>query len=890
MEAERWRQLQDLFTTARALADQPRERLLEEHERRDPALVQQVRALLAADAAPGIMDALSPHLSSVAELLKESVPHRIGAYRVVSELGRGGMGVVYLADRADGEFQQRVAIKLIASGNTDDQLRQRFLAERQILAGLNHPNIARLLDGGVTDDGRPYLVMEYVDGRPITTYCDDRRLDVAARLRLFADVCAAVQHAHQNLIIHRDLKPSNILVSADARVHLLDFGIAKLIDPALSASPMPLTRSDTRLMTPEYASPEQVRGESLTTASDVYALGVLLYELLSGSAPYQLTTGSPAEVATAVCEQDPERPSLRASRTTAGHTPETTAHARSTSPDRLSRLLAGDLDGIVLMAMRKEPSRRYASADMLRRDIERHLAGGSVLAHRGSRRYRIEKFLRRHRVEAAAAALVFVALLVGLGLALDQGQRARRERDRAEQALAESTSVSNFLLDLFRTADPGDLPPEQLSAVDLLQRGSLRADELSGQPIVHARLLDVIGQISFHLGRLDEARERFEQAVSIRRSITNEPSLDLASSLIHLSWVHRTRNEHDRARPLVREALAIRRDVLAPDHPDVADAVYELGWLAFGPEQEQLYRQAFSILGDGASTAERRVVLLHAMGTNLRRQGRLAEAVAANRDALVVAERFFGNAHHITGDAMIHLGDHVRDVERDVGRAEQLYRQGLELMTRHYGDNSLRLNHGLNSLANLLGDKGDVEAEALLRRALAISRSVSGDEHPRVADQLHGLAAELARQRRFVEAETLARQALDLSSRTLGPGHQVVTTARTTLLARIFDLQRRYQEADEWYRLAFERTPTSSVVVGQMHRDYGLMLLARGDHVRAEQQLLQSLALLEVAYPYRADHPNREETKRALMALYQQMNRPELVARYRVPPGRFIPY
>jgi serine/threonine-protein kinase len=894
MDAERWQKLQDLFMAAHAVQGEQRERLLADHARIDPVLVEEARLLLAADARAGVMDVLGPRLASVASVLQDDRPGRIGAYHVVSELGRGGMGVVYLADRADGEFQQRVAIKLIGTSDADDPLHQRFLAERQILAGLIHPNIARLLDGGLTADGRPYLVMEYVEGLPITTYCDQQRLDLRGRLRLFGDVCAAVQHAHQNLVIHRDLKPSNILVSSDGRVHLLDFGIAKLIDPTASASPAPVTRVESRMMTPEYASPEQVRGESLGTTSDIYSLGVLLYELLCGCAPYQLTTRSPLEVATAVCEQDPLPPSVRATqgyRLEQGREEaEAAASSRGTSADRLPRLLEGDLDGIVLMAMRKEPARRYASADMLRQDIDRHLAGLPVLAHRGSRRYRVGKFLRRHRAEAIAATLVLAALVTGLSAAVVQGRRASRERDRAEQALAESTGVTNFLLELFQTGDPGETPPARLTALDLLQRGAQRADELSGQPLVRARLLDVVGQMSLHLGRLDEAQRRLEQAVALRRAAPGNTPADLAGSLIHLARVHRTRNEYERARALVNEALDLRRQALPADHPDTAEALYELGWLTFGTEQERLYRQALTLLAERPSTAARRVTLLQALSTNLRRQGRLAEAIAADKDALSVAERSFGPDHHTTGYAMIHLADHVADIEQDHAAAERLYRRGLEVMTRHFGDDSTRLLHGLNSLARLLGSRGDDEAEIHYRRALGISQSATGPEHPRVADQLAKLAGELARQGRLSEAETLVRQSLDLSIRTLGPRHQLVTTSRMPLLAEILDRQRRHREADETYRLAFEQVQRpSNVLVGQMERDYGLMLLRRGDHASAESHLLQSLSLLEQAYQGSA-HPNVHETKRALMDLYRLRGKPDFVERYRVPPGRFIAY
>ena len=891
MDPARWQRLQAIFAAARNVDGEERQRVLEEQAGDDPALIAEAQALLRADEASGPMDELSPHFSPISQVLEYVRPDRIGAYRVVGELGRGGMGVVYLADRADGEFRQRVAIKLIPSTDVDDPLHQRFLAERQILAALAHPNIARLLDGGVTDDGRPYLVMEYVDGVPITTYCDNHRLDIPARLRLFTEVCASVQHAHQNLVVHRDLKPTNILVSADGHAHLLDFGIAKLINPAFGAAPSPVTRFDSRMMTPEYASPEQVRGESLTTASDIYSLGVLLYELLCGSGPYRLTSGSPVELATAICEQDPEPPSVRrtGAGTASGHLPDAAAERRGTSADRLSRLLDGDLDSIVLMAMRKEPGRRYRAADMLRQDIERYLAGLPVLAHRDTRRYRLQKFLRRHKVEAAAAVVVLITLVVGLSVAVSQSRRATRERDRAEQALAESTGVTNFLMEMFQSGSPGETTFAQLSALDLLARGAARADELSSQPIVQARLLDVVGQLSLSLGQYDEAQRRLEQAVAIRRSALGNRSLDLATSLIHLAWVHRDRDQFPQATTLVDEALEIRRAALPGTHPDVAEALYERGRLTFGAEQERYFRQAIAMLANTPTMVERRVAWLHSFATNLRRQGRLDEAVTTAREALAVAEQSFGVEHAATGTAMIHLADHVSDVEEDLAAAEQLYRRGLALLSRRFGENSLRLVHGLNSLGSLLGGKADNEAEVLYRRALAISRSATGPEHPRIADQVQRLAGELARQGRLTEAETLAREALDQSIRLLGPRSQAVTSSRMPMLATILNQQRRYDEADETYRAAFEQAPRpSNVVVGQMHRDYGRMLLGRKDFLRAEQQLLQSLELLERAYPAKT-HPNLQETKRALMALYEQMGNPDAVERYRVPPGRFNP-
>jgi serine/threonine-protein kinase len=592
----------------------------------------------------------------------------------------------------------------------------------------------------------------------------------------------------------------------------------------------------------------------------------LLYELISGYRPYQLTTGSPHEVATAVCEQDPERPSVRARR----------------------RELAGDLDSIVLMAMRKEPSRRYASADMLRQDLERHLNGAPVLAHRGSWNYRVEKFVRRHVVEVSAVVLVVAALLAGLSVAVTQSRTASRERDRAEQALAESEGVTNFLMGLFGSGDAGDPPAPQLSAVDLLQRGAARAHQLSNQPIVHARLLDVIGQMSLQLGRYSDAQRWLEQAVSIRRASLGPNSLELSASLIHLARVYRNGIDVARARELTREALAIRQRVLPANHPDIAEALYEFAWGIGGTIQERLQRLALDILPDTGAIAERRVTVLQSLSTNLRRQGRMDEAVATDREAVNVAERVFGPEHHITAYAMIHLGDHVRDIEQNTDEAERLFRRGLAVLSKQLGEQNLRLLHGLNSLGSLLSGRGDAEAEQVFRRALALRESATGPDHPAIADQLQLVAQELTRQRRLAEAEALMRQALSHSQKTLGPRHATVINARMPQLAEILHLQGRRSEAEQLYQTALEQNQSGDVMVGQMKRAYGRLLLRQGDHTRAEAQLLQSLALLERSYPDRPDHPNVHESKRALMELYSTWGKVELVERYRVPPGRWV--
>ena len=528
-------EIESIFETAIELAPADREYWLAERCGTDPRLRAEVDALLAAhERAEGMLEASVA--VAAAEALKDvERGRRIGAYRVLRELGRGGMGVVYLAERDDGQYEHRVAIKLLRAGPEADDLHRRFVAERQILASLKHRGIAQLLDGGVTEGDIPYLVMEYVDGVPITTYCDQRKLGIDERLRLFHDVCGAVHYAHQNLIIHRDIKPGNILVSPDGGAKLLDFGIAKLLNPALGASDQPLTRTELRAMTPEYASPEQVRGETVTTASDVYALGIVLYELLSGQRPYHLTSGSPQELMEVVCTRVPERPS-------------------SVAEPRVRPLLSGDLDAIVMMALRKDATDRYGSVDLLWGDIQRHLDGLPVLAHRGSRLYRTRKFLGRHRVESAAAALVALSLAIGAGAAIRQATLAGHERDRAERALADaeqslkqSESVTGFLVGLFDVTTP--MPgATALTARELVRRGAMQLETFQGQPLVQARMLEAMARVHMTMAQYPEARVALERALALRVARLGPP---------RRRWSYARRLRYS-ARPAVRRLLKRR--------------------------------------------------------------------------------------------------------------------------------------------------------------------------------------------------------------------------------------------------------------------------------------------------------------------------------------------
>ncbi len=505
MTPERWEQVEELFNAALDRPQAERDAFLTNICSDDSALRQEVERLITNyEQAGDFIEAPAPVAPSLladeaaTQELDAMIGQQVGAYKLVREIARGGMGAVYLAVRADDQYQKRVALKLVKRGMDTQDILRRFRHERQILASLNHPYIAQLLDGGTTEDGLPYFVMEYVEGKLITHYCDTQALPIAERLKLFRQVCSAVHYAHQNLVVHRDLKPSNILITpaVDGKAgtpKLLDFGIAKLLNPELSAQTIDPTATALRLMTPEYASPEQVRGETITTVSDVYSLGVVLYELLSGHRPYRLKSRLPHEILRIVCEEEPEKPSTVINRveTTTGAdgapqvslTPEIVSQTREGQPEKLRRRLQGDLDNIVLMAMRKEPQRRYTSVNQLSEDIRRHLEGRPVNARKGTFAYRAEKFAKRHKKSVATAALVVVSVLAGLVATVWQARAAKDQRARAERRFEEGRKLANLLI--YKLNDEieklaGSTPARELmikSALDYLDGVSKEAGD-----------------------------------------------------------------------------------------------------------------------------------------------------------------------------------------------------------------------------------------------------------------------------------------------------------------------------------------------------------------------------------------------------------------------------
>lgn len=762
----RWIRIEALFHRVVDLEREEREAVLVREAADDPELVAEVRSLIRADVEAGAAtggDALDGAVEAAArEVARDAGQlrpgYRIGPWRIVDELGRGGMGTVHLAERDDDEYRARAAIKVIRAAAPDADPVRRFRAERQILAGLQHPHVARLLDGGTTTTGRPWLALEYVDGEPLDRFCDERRLSVAERVDLFLKLCDAVQYAHRKLVVHRDIKPSNVLVTDDGTPKLLDFGIAKLLEPDDAGFTAVETRTQLRVMTPAYASPEQVRGETVTTATDVYALGLLLYELLCGSPAQRITTPSPAEMEREVCDRDPPRLASRVA-------PEV-AEARGISPTRLARTLGGDLENIVLTALRKEPERRYASVAALADDLVRWREGRPVEARGNPWGYRTAKFVRRNVVPLAAAGVVAVAFVATVGF---YTTRLAQERDRAQVEARRATEVATFLTGIFEQANPDLAPGTPLSARDLLERGAERIATLDASDEVRASMLQTIGVAYESLGDPAASIPHLEEAVAIRHSLAAGGSEEAAALV---------------------EAL----DALA-------SSLWDLGELEAA---EELHREALAGARQAAPNGSFAVaVTLNNLSRVLQDQGRFAEAREAQAEALELFRAAEGDTHPTVAAALTNLAQLVENLEGEEA-GEPLHREAVEVLERLPPEDRISAPMAYGNLAmNLLAQNRLDEAETAFRRAIAESESRYGADSPRTAETLATLGWLQARREEWAAADTTVGIVVERFRRMYGEEHGDIAYELTNL-ATIRHRLGRVAEADSLHGAAVE--------------------------------------------------------------------------------------
>ncbi len=839
MDAARWKRIQQLFHDAAAIPGADRAAWLGTLCGDDPTLIPEVLALLETENSETLLDR---DLGDVARGLFDSgesagsPPASFGPYRVVRILGEGGMGVVYLAERED--LRSRAAIKVLKDAWVSPARRERFQAEQRTLARLNHPLIARLYDAGTLADGTPWFVMEYVAGRPLNLHAREEELSISGRLSLFRSVCEAVQHAHRHAIIHRDLKPSNVLVTADGTVKLLDFGIAKELEEREEGGAP--TRTLLRMMTPAYAAPEQVRGDPPGLHTDIYALGVILYELLSGRLPFDLADRTPGEADTIILEQSPPRPS-------------TIRDLREGAPSGRGRLDGGrgawaDLDVLILTAMHKDPGRRYASVDALIRDLDRFQRNEPLEARPDSFGYRAGKFARRNRTPLIVAGAVVAAITSLTAWYTVQLMSAR------DAALAESTRArrtQKFMTDLFEGGDPAAGPAESLRVVTLLDRGLLEARRLDAEPEVQTDLYATLGGIQRQMGKLDKADSLLGLALAGSRAVHGASDPETAERLVDLGLLRSDQSRFDEALSLVRQALSAQRKARPPDPAGMARTLSALGLVLQNNGDNaaaiDTLKEALRFHELAGSSPEERGETLTQLANSHFYTGDLAASDSLNRIVLELDRKIFGDHHpHVASD-LLNLGA----IQQEQGRnadAEPFYREALGIYESWYGPDHHETAATLTMIARALIPQGrNAEAAEMLKRSLDIRMRIYGPESPGVASTLNEIG-------RLAQAEGRLDEAIDCYSRMAAiyrivytGEHQLIGVALANLGGALTE-RGDYRAAEASFRDAIRMyaatLPGDHLYVGIARTKLGRSLLRAGRIADAERESRAGYAIL----------------------------------------------
>ena len=870
MDAARWQQVQALFHAATDQPEAVRRTFVEMSCGGDPALLDEVLSLLDADASHASL--LDRPLGEAAErVIERALPTTttyLGPYRLERLLGEGGMGVVYLGRRDD--LGSVAAVKILRDAWLSPARRERFAAEQRTLAQLVHPAIAQLHDAGSLADGTPWIVMEYVDGEPLTTYCAAHRCGIEERLRLFRDVCAAVQYAHGQAVIHRDLKPSNIFVTADGTVKLLDFGIAKHLE-GLDAS-ADQTRTGLRLLTPAYAAPEQIRGERVGLQADVYALGVILYELLTDRLPYDLDGRTPGEVERLVAEHEPVRPSavVRA------------VEVRAGGPRQaLGRAAWTDLDVLCLTAMHKDIARRYGTVEALARDVDHFLRQQPLEARADGPAYRIGKFVRRHRAAVLAAGFAIGMLVAVVSV---YTWRLATARNAALAQAARAQRVERFMVSLFQGGDEAVGPADSLRVLTLLDRGMEQARQLDREPVAQAELLQTLGELYQKLGNFGRADTLLTTALARRQSALGAEHPDVANSLVALGLLHVDRAQYPDAERLVRQGLALSLRTRPPTHPDVATAMAALGRVL----QE---RGAY----DSAIVAQEQAVRLH--GDTL--SADLADALAGlanshffaghydasdslNRRVLAMRRTLYGERHPLVAENLADLGASRFD-RGEYAAAEAYYRQALDIMQAWYGPEHPRTAATLSKLGqSLVFQERFDEATVLLRQALSIRERIFGPNHPLVAATLNELGNTAVKQGRLDDAEAAYARMVQIYRTAYDDRHYLIGTA-TSNLANVFMERKDYPRAEALFREAVGRFTETQ---GATHMNTGIARIKLGRSLLRQRRFadgaVESLAGYEILVPQASPSVSYlRAARRDLIADYDTLGQPEKAAPFR---------
>ncbi len=823
MQQERWNRIETILDTALNLSGRERTTYIDEACGTDDKLLEDVYEMLRAieeseqtNFLASISDENQHLLEDISRLSPDTdiIGTRIGAFQITEQLGVGGMGTVYKAERADGQFSQQVAIKVLQEGVQSAGSFQRFRMEQEILASLKHPNIAQLYDGGVTEEGTPYLVMEYVDGLPIDEYCNRHKLPIGKRIELFKDVCSAVQFAHANLVIHRDLKAQNIYVDEDGTVKVLDFGIAKLLDPTLTEQTLLETRPGQKFWTPQYAAPEQVGSQPVTIAADLYALGVLLHKLLTDTYPLDLKNKSLSEVERIITENAPLSPSQSIEQSQ--HS-QKAAQLRQTTPAALQKTLTGDLDAMVLKAIRKEPEYRYDSAGQFIEDLDRFKNGLPLLAQKDTVSYRIGKFYRRNKAAIGAAVLVLILLISS---SLFYTYRINQERLIAESEANKAEEISNFLIGLFETANPFSNEGGvglNTTVGTILESGIDNMDsQLGNQPEVNAELKTVIGEIYKDLGEFELAEKLFRESISVLEANPETFREELAVSTYKLAHVYQERGNLDKADSLLQVAITNFRKTENGFNNEHALAALSLhGNLAW-----------FN-------------------------KGDFEEAEAALTQSLQLRKEYFPADSSKLATAYSDLAS-LKHEEFKLHEADSLYRKSIDIYLQAFGENP-NTAIVMSNYSILQIDMGNiVEAEYYQNKALDIHRKQTGEESIDVAMGIGTLANIHLLKKEFQKADSLAKISLSKFENIYGPSHAYVAISKLTL-ADSYLMQERYNEAykllletNEMYKASYPpdhpRLSDPLLILGDYY-------VKTGDHNKAIQTLNEAYSIRKNSYP-----------------------------------------
>ena len=867
MDATRWQQIQTIFHEAVDLPGAERHPFLKAACGDDHALLSEVMAMLEADSQGGSL--LDRDMADVAhQMLAGANPvpgaKEFGPYLIKEALGEGGMGVVFLAERKD--LGNQVAIKILRDAWLSPARRERFASEQRLLAQLNHPSIARLYDADSLPDGTPWFVMEYVEGLPLTDYCQQHHCSVARRLQLFRQVCEAVQYAHAHAVIHRDLKPSNIFVKPDGSVRLLDFGIAKQIEDF--DTPVNQTLTVMRLMTPAYAAPEQIRGENVGVHTDVYSLGVILYQLLANRLPFDLSNLTPGEAASIVADHEPGKPSV---------------NAEEPQRSEIGKNAWADLDVLCLTAMHKDPQRRYRSAEALIRDIDHYLGGEPLEAQPDTLGYRTAKFVRRNQRAVVSTALV-IAVIIALVTFFTL--RLAKARDAALADAARTERIQHFMTNLFQGGDEAAGPADNLRVVTLLDRGVQRAQSLSSDPKVQAELYENLGEIYQKLGKFDQADALLHLSLEQRKKLFGADSPEVAESLVALGLLRSDQARLDEAEQLTRQGLEMTKRHLSPDHPAVAKAT-----LAFGSvlASRGSYDQAIQVLNQavqldsvpGAAPTDL-AASLSALAAAQYSAGHYDISESLYQRLLEMHRKLYGDRHPLVADDLANLGS----IQEDLGyysKAEQFDRQALDITEAYYGKNHPKAATELTMLGRSLEYQNKFDdAVNNLQQALAIQEHVFGPVHPAIADTLNELGNVASMRDRLDEAETQFRRVVEIYRSVYGDHHYLVAIALSNVASVRMD-KKDYAGAEQIFRDVVRRfTETLSadnVNTGIARIKLGRTLLRENRYQDAEAETLAGYNIL-----VKQTSPSTSYVRAArkdLVAEYEGLKQPEQAQKFR---------